>query len=88
MLDKMQAYAKRELTRAYSQFGKDPSAQNWTLLKRAMLVYQQAVRVMRTSKPIRDELVYRLEVTPTEMWADCIVNATTGKRMSELLEYC
>lgn len=79
-------WAEPHLKLAQRNFNKSPTALNWNLCLRAMLVYQQLAYACRSDSVDRQSLAAALECHSFEQWPDVICRATLGVDCNEALQ--
>ena len=84
--DVRSTWAGPHLKLAQRNFNKSPTALNWNLCLKAMLVYQQLDYACRSHSVDRQSLVAALECHSLGQWQDVICRATLGVDCSEALQ--
>lgn len=79
-------WAEPQLKLAQRNFNKSPTALNWNLCLRAMLVHQQLAHACRSHSVDRQSLVAALECHSFGQWQDIICRATLGVDCNEALQ--
>ena len=80
----VQTFAKNQLAFWQKQFNKTPSAMHWKMVVHFMMVYQQANYLTSPSAATaRDDLLQRLDALPLGEWDEAIVQAMTGRCVSD-----
>ena len=80
----VQTFAKNQLAFWQKQFNKAPSAMHWKMVVHFMMVYQQANYLTSPSAATaRDDLLQRLDALPLGEWDEAIVQAMTGRSVSD-----
>lgn len=77
------AWAEAGFDEAVLAYRANPSADNWTVMRRAMLVYQQ---YRGASAGDKANLFAALAGTPFAQWDEAIVATTTGVSIAQALE--